>query len=110
MWKEQRLQINLGIPNTTMDGMPRTSSHPDEAGDNIANDIDIQSRIDALIEELMNRQKRIVEFIASIDDSMLRQIVNYRCLQLLSWNEVALKIGGKNTAESVRLIYHRAFD
>ncbi|MEG0919413.1 MAG: hypothetical protein RSE61_05715 [Anaerovoracaceae bacterium] len=110
MWKQQLAKINLGIPNLKVDGMPRSQRSPDETGDNIVNAADIESRINSLLEELLIKQKCLIDFISSIDDSVLRQILNYRCLQLKPWNDVADLIGGCNTSDSVRQMFHRNFN
>ncbi len=46
-------------------------------------------------------------YIASVDDSLIRQILSYRYANGLSWLQVAMHIGGGNTADSVRMIHDR---
>ena len=56
--------------------------------------------------EITERLNEVEQFIKSVQDSHLRRIITYRVVEGLSWNEVADKIGGGNTEDSVR----RAFD
>lgn len=56
--------------------------------------------------ELLETLNRVEEFIASISDSHIRRIVNLRVIDGLSWNEVAMKIGG-NTEDSVKKAFYR---
>ena len=56
--------------------------------------------------ELLETLNRVEEFIASISDSHIRRIVNLRVVDGLSWNEVAIRIGG-NTEDSVRKAFER---
>lgn len=56
--------------------------------------------------ELMEILNQVEEFIASVKDSHIRRIINLRVVDGLSWNEVAMKIGG-NTEDSVRMTYNR---
>lgn len=49
----------------------------------------------------------IEEFIASVDDSRMRRIINLRYIENLSWNRVADKIGGGNTEDSIRMAFNR---
>lgn len=63
---------------------------------------------------LQEREKQIEQmildveqFISTIDDSHIRRIVMFRVVDNLSWNEVADKIGGGNTDDSVRKMYDR---
>lgn len=67
----------------------------------------IQSRLNRKLDELMDEKDRITEYIYSIDDSLIRQILMYRYVNCLSWNQVAFNIGGANTADSVRMSHDR---
>ena len=49
----------------------------------------------------------IEKFLSSISDSFVRRIVMLRVVDRLTWNEVADKIGGGNTENSVKKIYQR---
>ena len=46
--------------------------------------------------------RRLQRFIALIDDSLIRQILTVRYVDGKNWNQVALQVGGGNTADSVR--------
>lgn len=50
---------------------------------------------------------RIIREIMQIDDAFLRQIFMYRHIDLLSWAAVAVRIGGDNTPDSVRMAHDR---
>lgn len=50
---------------------------------------------------LMERNK-LEQYIASVDDSYMRQILTLRFVDGYSWQKVAIEIGGNNTADSVR--------
>ena len=47
-------------------------------------------------------RKKILAFVDAIDDPMMRNIIQYRYLNILSWKMVAYFVGGKNTKDSVR--------
>jgi len=51
--------------------------------------------------------KRLMSYIAKIDDALTRQIFSLRYIDQLSWSHVAQRIGGGNTAESVRKRHNR---
>lgn len=57
--------------------------------------------------ELADTLTKVNEFIDSIQDSLVRQIITLRYSEGLTWNEVADKIGSNNTSESVRKIAER---
>lgn len=44
----------------------------------------------------------IEEYIAGIEDSVMRQIIRYRYIDGLSWRQVAIRVGGGNTEDGVR--------
>lgn len=46
--------------------------------------------------------KRLLSYIAKIDDALTRQIFTLRYIEQLSWRQVAQRVGGGNTLESVR--------
>ena len=46
--------------------------------------------------------RRLQRFIALIDDSLIRQILTGRYVDGKNWAQVALQVGGGNTADSVR--------
>jgi len=50
------------------------------------------------------------EYIDAIDDSLIRQIITLRHVCGLTWGEVAARVGGGNTAESVRKMHDRFFE
>lgn len=57
--------------------------------------------------ELMETINQIELFISSVDDSLMRRIINLRFIEKLSWNKVADRIGGANTEDSVRKSFER---
>ena len=57
--------------------------------------------------EIEKKQNDVEEYIASIDDSRMRRIVNMRFIENLSWNQVADRIGGGNTEGSVKMAFQR---
>jgi hypothetical protein len=52
--------------------------------------------------ELLELTNKVEEYIQSIDNSRIRRIIRYRLIDGLSWVQVAFKMGGRCTSESVR--------
>ena len=48
-----------------------------------------------------------MQYINSIDDSYLRQVIFLRDISLLPWETVAAEMGGDNTADGMRMFYKR---
>ena len=66
-----------------------------------------KSTLEILEFDLLRKTNEVEEFIASIDDSRMRRIINLRFIENLSWNKVADRIGGCNTEDSVRKSFTR---
>jgi hypothetical protein len=64
-----------------------------------------------LLRDRLNRSvaeyRRLNQYIAGVDDSMMRQILTLRYIHGLSWVQVAHRIGGGNTEDSVRMAHNR---
>lgn len=111
MWQRRlaELQADIALSPKVMDGMPYTQTNnvgspTEEKAIRLA---DLAKVIEGKISEIQISLMDIEIFISSIDDSLTRQIVMYRCCQLKSWQEVADKLGDGYTAEAVRQSYHR---
>lgn len=59
--------------------------------------------------ELLETLNQVEEFITSVSDSHIRRIINLRVIEGLSWNQVAMRIGG-NTEDSVKKAFYRFMD
>lgn len=69
-----------------------------------------KNRLEILENDLLSTINEVDEFISTISDSQIRQIVRYRVLDELSWRQIAQKIGGGNTEDSTKKIFYRYFD
>lgn len=67
----------------------------------------LRNKLNRKINELMDLVEETNEFIESIEDSLVRQIISLRYINGLTWEEVATNIGGNNTADSVRMLCNR---
>lgn len=61
-------------------------------------------------DKLIETQFAVENFVESISDIRIRRIVRMKYLQGLSWNQVAMKLGGYNTSDSVRKACKRFFE
>ena len=51
--------------------------------------------------------KAAEEFIQGVTDSRMRRLLRYRYLDGLGWTEVAIRMGGRHTADSSRMAVER---
>lgn len=66
-----------------------------------------KTNLEELEFELLQKTNEVEEFIASIDDSRMRRIINLRFIENMTWNEVADSIGGGNTEGSIKMAFQR---
>ena len=111
MWQRRLadLQADIALSPKVLDGMPFTQTNnvgsPTET--KAIKLAELAKVIEGKISEIQISLIDIEIFISSIDDSLTRQIVMYRCCRLKSWQEVADDLGEGYTPEAVRQIYHR---
>lgn len=63
--------------------------------------------IDTKIRQTVILYNRLNRYIATVQDSLMRQILTLRYVNGMSWVQVAMSIGGGNTADSVRMAHDR---
>ena len=66
-----------------------------------------KTNLEELEFELLKKTNEVEEFIASLDDSRMRRIINLRFIENMTWNEVADNIGGGNTEGSIKMAFQR---
>ena len=59
------------------------------------------------ISELEKKRQEVMNFIMAIDDPQIRLIVKLRCLNNLTWNAVADRVGGMNSEYTVKKRFYR---
>ena len=87
-------------------GMPGGAGISDKTA--IAAEIaDSRAIVQAKAEQCIHEYNRLCRYIAGVDDSLMRQILQYRYISGLNWTQVAMRIGGGNTPDSVRMAHDR---
>ena len=109
MWRKEleRLQCKSLIKGQQITGMPHVPGANDKVGDLVATMADIEAIIRGKLAEIQMQRKRIIEYIDSIDDSLLRQIMFLRNVSCMSWNQIANELGSNENC--VKQIYSRHF-
>ena len=104
------LYAAAGLGAQEITGMPRGSGASDGVSGLVIEIEDLKERI-AHLEAECAREKRILErYIATIEDDQTRMIFRLRFVHCMTWAQVASAIGGRNTANSVKLICYRYLD
>jgi hypothetical protein len=106
MW-ERELENVTSLQSPKLDGLPRGSETGDSTASKALQAAQISEIISGLLAKLQMKRKEIYDYIATVDDSLMRQIIMYRCISLCTWEEVAIYVGGGNSADSVRKLFVR---
>ena len=109
MWRKalNRLQLMSLVPSQEVTGMPFGSGTSDKVGNLAVSEVDIQNKIEELQNKAIEQQGKLIGYIQTIDDSLMRQIMYHRHVLCMKWNEVAMVIGGGNTPDGIRMMHNR---
>ena len=109
MWKKEleRLECKSLVKGQELSDMPRGSGISDKTADMAIEKAEIKIIINGKLAEIQVQRKRIMNYINSIDDSLLRQIMFLRNVSCMSWNQIANELGSNENC--VKQIYSRHF-
>lgn len=96
---------NGGIQHFKIEGFPIVAY--EKARNSLQRNI---QRIEDKYTELLELQNDVEEYIESIEDSRMRRIIRMRFIDKLTWNQVAHRVGGGNTEDSVKKAFYRFID
>ena len=103
MLKEQSKTPQLDMSNERVSG-GMLADKTCELATEIA---DLERKIRKKVYELIRLKNKIAEYIMGIEDSQTRLIFHMRVYDLMTWNDIADKIGGMNSEDSVKKRYYR---
>lgn len=69
----------------------------------------LENKLKLRIDELMNKFEDMEEYIASISDSEMRLIIQYRYINGLSWQQIAANMGTQGDGSTERKKLNRFF-
>lgn len=104
------LYVAAGIGAQVITGMPHAPGVSDEVSDLVIEIEDLKSRISHLESKCAQEKKKLEEYIGTIKDDQTRMIFRLRFIHCMTWRQVADVIGGRNSANSVKLICYRYLD
>ena len=93
--------------NAKITGMPHVSGAADKIGDYASEIADLKCLIELNMQKCWYEVKRLNKYITSVEDCYLRHILMCRFVLGMTWTQVAIKVGGGNTADSVRKAVER---
>ena len=104
----KELELQRGVGAVVIDDMPHSKGPAKSRVEQLAAEIaDLKAIIHAKQIECIHERNRLERYIASIPDSEIRMIFEFRFADCLPWEQVAACIGEGNTAERVRQVCSR---
>lgn len=88
-------------------GMPHTTGISDKVSNFAIEIADLESRILELGREFEQMKEKVTAYINRIQDEQTRMIFRLRFLHGMTWDEVAVAIGGRNTGRNISNICYR---
>ncbi len=88
-------------------GLPSSKGISDRIGNYTAQIADLRALLDLNIEKSFYEWNRLIRYIGSVADPLIRQIMIYRFENHMSWQQIERAIGGNNKAESLRKKLYR---
>lgn len=95
------------LSSPSMDGMPHAPGYGDKIARCVAEIVDLQAIIAAKQQQCLYERSRLERYIASVPDSLTRQIFTLRFVEGKTWGQVAAAIGGGNSEDSVKKACYR---
>ena len=106
--KQRIKELRNTLKSPALSGMPRSG----DVSDPVARTMELIEKQEQIliesVEKCVRQQNRLLGFIQSVEDSRMRQILQYRHLDGLNWVQVACRMSV--TPESVKMAYKRFFE
>ena len=104
------LRAKLNLHSPVISDMPKASGAKDKIGDITPLIVDEARKIEGEIRELEDRKRRLTEYIRKLPNIRVRIIMSLRYIDQMPWADVAAKIGGRETEDSVKKTCYRYFE
>jgi len=109
MWQKEldRLECKSLVKGQEITDMPFGSGTSDKVADLAIEIADTKAVIRGMLAEIQIQRRKIIDYIESVDDSLLRQVMFLRNVSCMRWNQVACELG--STENCVKQMYSRHF-
>lgn len=103
--EEMRARLTGTTPK--LNGMPGRPGASDKIGDGIPEIVDLMRKLEDDRLNFEIEKAKLENYLRQIEDTQTRLIFILRFVDLKSWAEVALQVGGSNTEDSVKKACYR---
>ena len=90
-----------------LSGMPGSHEARDSVGEVVAEITDLEAIIAAKRIQCIHERQRIERYVMGIPDSMTRTVFTCRCIEGMTWREVAAHMGHRMSESNAKQIFHR---
>lgn len=101
------LEESLDVRSPGLSDMPKAGGARDRIGDVVPEIADRISELEEMIREAEARKKELMSYIRRVPNTRIRLILQLRFVDLMSWQEVADRIGGRETEYTVKKTCYR---
>lgn len=101
------LESRLEPGTTNLNGMPRNPSPKNVMEEVVPLIIELENKLKKERSDYIKERLVIEDYIRSVEDYQIRLILSYRFIDLMTWRQIALTIGGNNTEDSVKKMCYR---
>lgn len=91
-------------------GMPHATGVSDKVGEFAAEIADLEAQMDYIRAQIAESQKRITDWISTIDDVIVRVMLRLRFIRGFQWKEVAGYLGTYTSESKVKNICYKYID
>lgn len=108
--RQQNEEITIkadSIPGGNLNGMPSAKSISNSKENRLHAYLNDKEKLDIRFAKMLKEYSETLKYIESIKDHTTYLIFYYRFIQDCSWTNVAMKVGGDNTADTVRMQVNR---
>lgn len=95
-----KLRLMSKIRHPVLTDIPKSTEQKNIIEYYVINVVDLENIIQSNIERCIEETKKIESFIATINDSEMRQIVTLRSIQGLTWEQIGQKLNSDRTTVS----------
>ena len=88
-------------------GLPNCKEITDKIGKYASQIADLKCLLDLNLKKCFFELKRLSEYIQSVDDPLVRQIMTYRYIHGFNWIKTTHAIGSVNTTENLQMRLYR---
>ena len=103
----ENLRAKLDLHSPAISDMPKASGAKDKIGEVVPEIVDKEREIRMEVQDLEERRKRLHDFIRVLPNVRIRIIMSLRFIDQLTWTDVAAKIGGRETEDTVKKAVYR---